>query len=292
MDLDQLFSCKQITASSLNLYKSKLRILNDNKPIKNINYLYNIDTIKNKIKDKKPNTRRTFIIAITSILNCITTKSKSTKKLKTLYQDYSKLLDEYNTSLKDQTQITEGTKVLSKDDIDKIYNQIKDNKNKNKQSLQDYVILSLYTLIAPRRNKDYAYLKYTNKFSDTLSKDYNYYDGYKFYFNVYKTRGTYNLQTIDVLPELQTILNDYIKTNNIKEDELILINTRTNKPLTSNNSITNILNRIFGDKVGSSMLRRSYLTNKYGDTTNELANDARAMATSVGVAQTNYIKKR
>ena len=50
MDIDKIFNCKNITASSLNLYKTKLNILNDNKPIKNINFLYNINNIEKKIK--------------------------------------------------------------------------------------------------------------------------------------------------------------------------------------------------------------------------------------------------
>jgi hypothetical protein len=292
MDLEEIFKCKTITPSSLNLYKTKLKILNDNKPIKNLNYLYNIDTIKSKIKELKPNTQRTYIIAITSILNCQTTQTKAPKKLKTLYQSYRQLLDEYNINLKDQTAITEGTKITTNENIDEIYNKLKENKDKNKQSLQDFTLLSLYHLIPPRRNRDYALLKSISKFTTELSKDYNYYDGYKLYFNNYKTRGKYNLQELDIPIELKTILNTYIKTNQIKNDELIFTNTRSNKPLTSSNAMTTILNRIFGDKIGSSALRRSYLSNKYSNARDELKDDVKAMGTSVDVANNNYIKKK
>jgi hypothetical protein len=295
MNIDEIFSCKQITASSLNLYKTKLRILNDNKPIKNINYLYSIDTIKNKIDKFKPNTRRTYIISITSILKCLTTpEKKPPKKLKKLYDDYSKILDEYNTKLKDQTEITEGTKIISNDEIDNIYNEIKlkgTKKDATKQEQQDYLILSLYTLQAPRRNKDYIYMKVVDNYSQDLSKDYNYYDGSKFYMNVYKTRGKYAEQILDVPKELKIIINNYIKKNNIKDNDFLLTDKNNNDLTKNTNTMTLILNRIFKGKTSSSMLRRSYLTNKYGNLRDELKADTNAMATSVDVANNNYIKK-
>jgi hypothetical protein len=199
LNIEEIFSCRSITKSSLELYKTKLLILNDNKPIKNINYLYDIDKIQEKIKNLKANTRRTYIIAITSILSCLNKEDKKpNKKIKKLYADYSKILDEYNTSLRDQTQITEGTQVISKEDIDKVYQNLKKNKDKNKQSYQDYLTLSLYNLTPPRRSLDYKMMKVIEEFDKELSKDFNYYDGSKFFFNSYNTRCKYALQEIEV----------------------------------------------------------------------------------------------
>jgi hypothetical protein len=39
------------------------------------------------------------------------------------------------------------------------------------------------------------------------------------------------------------------------------------------------------------MLRRSFLTNKYGNMSDDLKNDTTLMSTSVDVANSNYIKK-
>jgi hypothetical protein len=55
------------------------------------------------------------------------------------------------------------------------------------------------------------------------------------------------------------------------------------------NSITRILNKVIGKGVGSSMLRHSYLSNKYGDKLKEQADDAKAMSHSLG-QQKDYIK--
>lgn len=290
MDLENVFKCKNISKSSLDLYKTKLTILNDNKPIKNLNFLNDIDKIQNKIKDLKPNTRRSYIISIASILKCVISDGKPTKKLKTLYDNYSKILDDYNSNLKDQTD--ENTDVIGLDKIKDIYNKLSRNKDQSKQSYQDYLILSLYYLIPARRNKDYALMKYTDDYKEELSKEFNYYDGYKFYFNNYKTKGTYKQQILEIPKELKSILDDYIKKNNINNNDYILTNLKTNKPLTTNNAMTIILNRIFGDKIGSSALRRSYLTNKYGDLQEELKEDTEAMGTSTETAKNNYIKRR
>jgi hypothetical protein len=245
MNFDELFKCKEITASSLNLYKTKLTILNDNKQIKNINFLYDINNINNKIQHLKPNTRRTYIIAIVSLLACMNKSQKVPKKLKKLYEDYSKLMDEYNTTLKDQTQITDGTKIISNDDISKIYQKLKENKDKTKRAFQDYLILSLYTLLPPRRNLDYQLMKYIKKYDSNLSNDFNYYDGKIFYFNNYKTRGTYKKQEVEVPKELQEIINYHINNNHLNENDFILRDYNKETEIKGNNGMTIILNRIF-----------------------------------------------
>lgn len=293
MNIDEIFSCRTITKSSLEVYKTKLKILNDNKPIKNLNYLYDIDKINEKIKSLKPNTRRTYIIAITSILSCLNKQDKKpSKKLKKLYEDYSKLLDEYNNKLRDQTEITEGTQIISQEKIDEVYKNLKNNRDKNKKSYQDYLILSLYYLIPPRRSLDYQLMKYVKEFDKELSKDFNYYDKEKFYFNAYKTRGKYALQEIVVPDNLKEIIDFHIKLNDIKDDNFILRDFKNETELKIGNAMTLILNRIFKDKVSVSMLRRSYLTNKYGNINDDLKKDVDKMGTSQDVANTNYIKNK
>lgn len=291
MNFDELFACKDITPSSLNLYKTKLTILNDNKQIKNINFLYDIENINKKISHLKANTRRTYIIAIVSLLACMN-KAKVPKKVKKLYEDYSKIMDEYNITLKDQTQITDGTKIISNDDINKIYQKLKENKDKTKRAFQDYLILSLYTLLPPRRNLDYQLMKYIKKYNENLSNDFNYYDGNTFYFNNYKTRGTYKKQEVDVPKELEEIINYHINNNHLNENDFILRDYNKETEIKGNNGMTIILNRIFGDKIGASMLRRSYLSNKYSNVQNNLQSDTKAMGTSIRTATDNYIKKK
>jgi len=64
-----------------------------------------------------------------------------------------------------------------------------------------------------------------------------------------------------------------------------------NEDIKASQEITRILNNIFGKKIGSSMLRNMYLTNKYSGMIEELKEDTKDMSTSVGTALNNYIKE-
>ena len=76
----------------------------------------------------------------------------------------------------------------------------------------------------------------------------------------------------------------------MEEDTNQFLVSFNGEPYLQTNSITRILNKIFNAKVGASMLRKLYLTNKYGDTLDELKTDVAQMGTSVDVAKNNYIK--
>lgn len=295
LNIDELFKCKDLSKSSLDSYKAKLSKLNENKPIKNLNFLNDIDKINKMIEKFKPNTQRNYIIAVASILKCSLNQNKN-KKTETIYNQYSKLLDEFNVKLKDQTTMTdtENKNWVNKDEVDEVYNNLKANYKNDKQAFQNYLLLSLYHLQAPRRNKDYQLLKIASKYSDDLSNEFNYFDvkKRKFIFNNYKTAKKYNRQEVEVNDELYQILISYIKTFKLKDGDFILNDLKTNQPYKNTNAITVLLNKIFKKKVGASMLRKSYLTSKYGDETKELKADAKAMGTSTGTIQTNYIKNK
>jgi len=62
---------------------------------------------------------------------------------------------------------------------------------------------------------------------------------------------------------------------------------------TATNAITRILNKLFGKKVGSSMLRKIYLTSKYGDKLDllkEMKHISSQMGHSPATQQGVYIK--
>jgi hypothetical protein len=61
------------------------------------------------------------------------------------------------------------------------------------------------------------------------------------------------------------------------------------EPIVAVNAITRVLNKVFGKKVGSSLLRHIYLSSKYGDTLAEMKKDSAAMGHSLEVQKT-YIK--
>jgi hypothetical protein len=136
----------------------------------------------------------------------------------------------------------------------------------------------------------------TKKYNPELGTGKNFVDLLKneFLFNHYKTQGTYKTQTVSIEPKMRDILDFYLKFHPLKaklKDGIPLLVDAQGEPFTQTNSLTRILNKIFGTKVGSSMLRKLFLTDKYADVMEQMKQDTKDMGTSTGTAQTNYIKK-
>jgi hypothetical protein len=68
LDLDKWFSEKNITVSSKNLYMKNLKRLKDGNKAKNVTFLNDAELIQEKLAKYKPNTQRSYIIAIVSFL--------------------------------------------------------------------------------------------------------------------------------------------------------------------------------------------------------------------------------
>lgn len=302
LSLEEILNNKKLTDSSRKLYNANFVRLNDGNPVLKFDFLKDVPAIQDKLSKYKPNTQRGYIIAITSLMGDL--KETNPKKYKKTYEEYYKILTQYNTTLKDQTAqssnekenwITPEKKQEVINECDKIIEVIG---NKRKITEDQYnklfecLVLSLYTKIPPRRNVDYQDMLIvkknttqdaTNNFLDVASK--------KFIFNKYKTAGAYKTQTLDIPDDLMKIITLYLKHRpKIEEDHNQFLVSFVGEPYTQNNSITRILNKIFDGKVGASMLRKLYLTNKYGDTLDELKTDVAQMGTSVDVAKNNYIK--
>jgi hypothetical protein len=300
--LEDILNKKKITDSSRKLYNSNFVRLNDGNPVLKFDFLKDVPVILEKLSKYKPNTQRGYIISITSLMGDL--KETNPKKYNKTYETYYKLLTEYNTKLKDQTaqSSNEKTNWLTPErkqevinECDKIIDEIG---NKRKITEDQYnklfecLVLALYTKIPPRRNVDYQDMlivkKNTppdaiNNFLDVTSK--------KFIFNKYKTAGSYKTQVIDIPDDLMKIITLYLKHRpKTEEDTNQFLVSFKGEPYTQNNAITRILNKIFDAKVGASMLRKLYLTNKYGTTLDELKSDVAEMGTSVDVAKNNYIK--
>ena len=60
--IDEASSNRQLSENSKNLYKRNLLKLNDNKEIKNFNFLKNKDEVLTKIKDLKPTIHKEVIL--------------------------------------------------------------------------------------------------------------------------------------------------------------------------------------------------------------------------------------
>jgi integrase len=116
---------------------------------------------------------------------------------------------------------------------------------------------------------------------------------HRFIFNKYKTAKKWGEQIESVPEPLQKTLQVFFAHHPLaktKSKEFKLLVKHDGSPLNTVNSITRILNRIFGKKVGASMLRHSYLSSKYGNVLEEMKEDAEAMGHTVA-EQKNYVKR-
>lgn len=282
----------KLAQSSKNLYTHNLKKLNDNTPIKNLNYLKHFNLIDGKIDKMPPNTRRSYYIAIVSA-----TKGLDFYKRVNSYY-YDKMIA-INKELRDNTDKTEkeADNWMKWEEIEEkfehMYKIVQEIGNKKKITDEQYtlllecVILGLYVLVAPRRNLDYCLMVIGKPDEDDTSVNYYFKD--KFYFNTYKTAGTYKQQITDVPQRLQDLIKLYLKFKT-KEVNNLLVNHK-GRPMITSTEMSRHLHKIFGSKISSSMLRKIYLTSKYSGAVEELKNDAEEMGTSVGTIQTNYIKK-
>lgn len=307
---------KELSDSSIKLYLSILKNLNDKREIKDFKFLSNPKKILDKIKDYKITTQRNVIIAIVSVLKNLGND---------LYKSYYDLMINMNKKIEDEAKENKKSDTQKENWIkwDEVKAKFDELKSKNKMpknisesqydNLLDTVILGLYVLLPPRRNKDYLQMK-VSKDGKGLDDKYNWLDMKKnqFIFNNYKTEKTYGQQIIDVPAELMDILKKYNKYRkdddaNLKSDSSdFLPQKRDSKRvsssdgyllvkfngdrLVSDNSLTRRLNKIFGKNISSSMLRHIYLSDKYKDVKEQMKDDAIKMSHSVS-QQKDYIKK-
>lgn len=181
---------------------------------------------------------------------------------------------------------------MTAEEIQKIYDDLeiktkplwkkKDLTTKEILKIQDYVILSLFTLIPPRRAMDYIEFKINNI---NTNKD-NYIKGTNLIFNTFKTSKQKGTQTIKLPKELKNILTKYIRFIGDKSDYLIF-NNKFQQLSTPNFTLR--LNKIFGKKVSVNMIRHIYLSEKHAVNLKDMKQDFADMGSSL--QQSNvYIK--
>jgi len=296
-------SKREISETSKNIYSKNIIRLNDGEPVKNYNFLKKNEIIMSKINHLKPNSQRTYLISIVSTL-------KGLKGFDKEFKYYYDKMMELNKELKvnNEKSETQQANWINQDEVLKIYHslaekvlpllKLKGNKKINQKEwddILDFVVLSLYVNAEPRRNKDYQLMKVVKKAKDLGDdyKEFNYYlpSNAKFLFYNFKTAGTYNLQEIPVNGELENILLQYLNIHPLKKEKSFFLLVNYNgEELKQVNSITRILNRIFNKKIGVSMLRNIYLTDKFKTPMEELKETANNMGTSSNTIQNNYIK--
>ena len=212
------------------------------------------DDILKYLDDKNNQTRKTTLSSLFILTNM--------KEYQTIMNTIMKKVnDDYKDQKMNQKQKENW---ISIDEIKEKYNVLSAdanlmlNKKKilNENVMMEFLLMSFLSgvLIPPRRSLDYSEMKIRNY---DVKTD-NYYKANKFYFNKYKTVKTYGMQILDVPKELNNVLKKWIKINT---NDYMLYSSNNNK--ISCPQITRILNKVFGRKISTSMLRHIYLTDVY-----------------------------
>lgn len=287
---------EKLSPKTIEMYIIKLRILNNNSTFDSLAFLKQKMAIKAKLQDiKNDNTRKSYVASIVAILN--RQKGKVWEDLNKYYKViFLKERSIFAEKPKNEKSETQEKNWLSWDEVKVIFDKLKveaeevDKKprlsNADKKTLEHYMILALYVLQPPRRNADYYYMDIGK--GDDSNKNYLDMKGGKYYFNNYKTAKSSGKEVIDIPEEIMPCLKLYISKMNLSEGDHLLFpddETRTNS-----NRMTKALNSIIGKKVGASMLRHIYLSNKYGKVMKDQENDANFMAHSVAM-QKDYVKE-
>jgi hypothetical protein len=267
-----------LTESSIKSYTANLKRLNNGKVPENPSFLKKTDVISQKIEHLSMNTKKAYYIAIVSYLKG---KPFPEKQKKFYYEKMMSLNKEFN-GIKGEKTEAQKENWLEWEEVMKIYDDL------DKNSLE-YLILSLFVLMPPRRSKDFTHMIVVPKITPELDKKFNYLQyPDKFVFNSYKTAGTYGSQSFPVPDNVKEIFEKLLHLPK-KFEPFFLLQNGKGKQL-AESGLTAILNKIFKKKNSVSMLRNIYGTHKFGKLKKELDETSESMGTSSGVLSSIYTK--
>lgn len=272
--------------------------------MRSLAFLKEHEKILTSIKDKAPTTQKNYITTIMKFLNL----PKYQKIYKKLYQKYEPEHTRlYNQVAKDtQTKSEKQTENwVSIDDLKEVQNKYKQDINewigkpkitlRQYNQLLNYLIVSLYVDIAPRRAEDYYNMLAVDKLTDAKEDDKNYYirKERKFIFRSYKTAKTYGEQETNVPASLKSVIDLYEK---YKPDNPCFIVKMNGSCFTLQPDFSRAVSLAFGkyieDKqISINLIRNIFSTEKHSQTNKEKEDTATAMGTSVSMLDKVYTKK-
>jgi len=287
---------EKYSEGTANLYLTKLRLLNRDKPFTSLAFLK--DHVKmNEAIDKieNINTRKSYLTALVGVLEQLNnpTYNKVNTHYKTALNNFKvDVVNKIDPNEKTQVQadnwmnwseVMNMQEKLKKAADMVTAEEVANNNSKAIDAIERNVLLSLYTSLPPRRNADYFQMV----IGTGDDKDKNYYDGEHFIFNVYKTVRSRGAEKLAVPNVLRDTLDDYIKLMALKTGDWLLFPETNDR----NGSVkmTRSLNSIFGKNVSSSMLRHIWNTHLLGPILEKVKDNAAALGHSIGT-DLNYVK--
>jgi len=286
-DLNHAITMNNFSITELNYARCIHRLRNELKGDDGLDFLLNTQPVIDWIEttDYAHNTKKMYYIAIVAIL----------KRDELLYKEplvvYRDKMSEYNdkqTEIYNKQQLSENElpKYLDWASVlavrDTIYDSIED-----VFDFQDYLIVCLYTMIAPMR-LDYADMRVLKSEPDTISGNYliNSEKPY-FIFSEYKTAKKYGVVRMPLPKPLVAVISEWL--GYLVDSEYLLIN-RDLQPMSApslGGKIISIFEKFCQKKVGVAILRHSFISHKTkGQKSIKKSQElASSMCHSVGVQQ-------
>ena len=228
-----------------------------------------------------------------------------------IIQEYKKTINDYNKQYSDEQKDgkLKGRQVanmITKEEFETLiktldqhvamYKKKKEIMKLNSRELSDsraWILFHILKKIPTRL--DYDFMKLINQRDYNVLKKKNELTGnylvssrgsYKFSFNDYKTNKVYGENVVEVDKPLKLKLNLYLKLNDYKiGDEIFPIKRNVISTL-----LTKTSNKIIKKKVSVQILRKFYISEKYGGIDPEQVKDAKMMAHDISVQQKVYNK--
>lgn len=289
-----------LTQSSVKTYMSNINKCSRDiaKPLEVVDDIVsNHEKILENLMTFKPNIRKTKLSAFIVALD---EKEKTPENVVKIMDTFRKQLyfdadDTEKEERKQKLSSSQEDNYIPWDEVMKIYENIKTEAEplfklqtltkKQFNRLQDFVLLSMYVLIPPRRSLDYVGFKIRDP--DLENDNYMITKGKKkeatLIFNSYKNSKRLGKQEVKISNTLRNIIQKWMLKN--PNDYLIVNGTgkKIEQP-----RLNLMLNNIFGKNIGSSMLRHIFLTQKYG---NVDLMDIKATTEAMGNSETDRILK-
>jgi len=247
-----------LSVSTLYSYSSTLRglykrIFGDNDmDIKNFN---KVDIIMKDLEHKPATIRKTIL----AILYVLTGKEEYQKQMQEDIKTYKEETNKQEMNQKQKEHHLTQEEILTKfkelEKKTKLLYKKPELTNKDKQVIQDYIIVALTSgiYIPPRRSLDWCAFKIKKPDEDS-----NYLHKNKLIFKTYKGSNKKGEQEIECPKPLMNILNKWIAIN---ESDYLLHDINGNA--LNNVKMNQRLNKIFGSGFSINNLRHSYLSEKY-----------------------------
>lgn len=273
-----------LSDKSIATYSSILRNIMKGMATENIEKLSESSRVLDYLDDFEPSKRKTKLSALVVLTDLDEYRDQMLEDIRS-----------YNKDLKSRTKsVKEEENWVTQDELDKIYKDLKSQANalfkksnlskSELQTIQNYVILSLYTLIPPRRSLDYTEMKINN----IDKRQSNYISGKKLIFNTYKTSRVKGQDSVPIPTQLKTILNKWLKIN---PTDYLLFDNNGNKltPVKLNQRFQ----KLFGKQFSTSMMRKLHLSSNYGKTIQKMEelNETMKSMGSSSKQINHYVKK-